>query len=50
LRDEVLQAYLRDNVSARELQPDGAYERVAVRADEERFDSQMYFEGMDMTA
>jgi polyphosphate kinase len=50
LRDEVLRAYLRDNVSARELQPDGAYERVAVRADEERFDSQMYFEGMDMTA
>jgi polyphosphate kinase len=50
LRDEVLQAYLRDNVSARELQPDGAYERVAVSADEERFDSQMYFEGMHMNA
>jgi polyphosphate kinase len=46
LRDEVLQAYLRDNVSARELQPDGVYERVAVNAEEERFDSQMYFEGM----
>jgi len=45
LRDEVLQAYLRDNVNARELQPDGAYERVPVMAGEERFDSQMYFEG-----
>jgi polyphosphate kinase len=45
LRDEVLQAYLRDNVSARELQPDGRYERVPVMAGEERFDSQMHFEG-----
>src|SRR6266436_1483388 len=45
LRDEVLPAYLRDNVNARQLQPDGSYERVAVRADEERFDSQMHFEG-----
>ena len=46
LRDEVLQAYLRDNVNARELQPDGSYERVQVKAGEERFDSQMYFEGV----
>jgi polyphosphate kinase len=45
LRDEVLQAYLRDNVNARQLQPDGSYERVPVMAGEERFDSQMYFEG-----
>jgi polyphosphate kinase len=45
LRDEVLQAYLRDNVNARELQPGGSYERVQVSVDEERFDSQMFFEG-----
>jgi polyphosphate kinase len=45
LRDEVLQAYLRDNVNARELQPGGAYERVPVSPDEERFDSQIFFEG-----
>jgi polyphosphate kinase len=45
LRDEVLSAYLRDNVNARVLQPNGTYERVLVTADEERFDSQMYFEG-----
>ncbi len=44
LQDEVLQAYLRDNVNARELQPDGSYERVPVKADEARFDSQIYFE------
>lgn len=44
LRDEVLSAYLRDNVNARVLQPNGVYERVPVPADEERFDSQMYFE------
>lgn len=46
LRDEVLQAYLRDNVNARELQPDASYERVRVNADEEQFDSQMYFENV----
>jgi len=45
LKDEVLQAYLRDNVNARDLQPDGSYARVPTRADEERFDSQMHFEG-----
>ncbi len=48
LRDEVLQAYLRDNVNARELQPDGSYERVPVMAGEERFDSQMCFEGASL--
>jgi polyphosphate kinase len=46
LRDEVLQTYLRDNVNARELQPGGSYERVQVKAGEEPFDSQMYFEGL----
>lgn len=45
LRDEVLSAYLRDNVNARVLQPNGTYERVPVTAGEERFDSQVYFEG-----
>jgi polyphosphate kinase len=46
LRDEVLQAYLRDNTNARQLQPDGAYERVRIGPDEEPFDSQMYFENL----
>jgi polyphosphate kinase len=41
----VLQAYLRDNVNARELQPDGSYQLLPIPAGEERFDSQMYFEG-----
>ena len=48
LRDEVLQAYLRDNTNARELQPDGSYQRVPVKADEEPFDSQMYFENVSV--
>jgi polyphosphate kinase len=45
LQEEVLDAYLRDNVNARELQPDGSYKRVRAASDEEKFDSQMYFEG-----
>jgi len=46
LKDEVLQAYLKDNARARLLQPDGSYERVRPVADEERFDSQTHFEGL----
>lgn len=48
LRDEVLQAYLRDNTNARELQPGGTYERVRIGTDEEPFDSQMYFENLSV--
>jgi len=48
LKGEVLQAYLRDNVRARLLQPDGSYERVQPAADEEMFDSQMAFESLSL--
>jgi polyphosphate kinase len=47
LKDEVLQAYLRDNVNARELDSNGSYQPVERAADEEPFDSQTYFEGRD---
>ena len=46
LKEDVLEVYLRDNTNARELQPDGSYQRVRMD-DEESFDSQMYFEGID---
>jgi polyphosphate kinase len=49
LKDEVLNAYLRDNVHARELLSDGSYLRVLPDdADDEPFDSQAYFEGREM--
>jgi len=48
LKDEVLGAYLRDNVQARELLPDGSYLRVLPDDGEETFDSQGYFEGREM--
>jgi polyphosphate kinase len=44
LREQVLEAYLRDNVNARVLKPTGAYERVSLAADEQHFDSQLCFE------
>jgi polyphosphate kinase len=50
LKAEVLDAYLRDNVNARELQPDGSYHRVHPAADEEPFDSQMFFERREVNA
>jgi len=46
LTEVILNAYLRDNVNAAELAPDGSYQRVQPAAGEEKFDSQMYFEGM----
>jgi polyphosphate kinase len=45
LKDVVLAAYLKDNVKARRLLPDGHYERIQPAPGEERFDSQLYFEG-----
>ncbi|HEX5702046.1 MAG TPA: polyphosphate kinase 1 [Pyrinomonadaceae bacterium] len=50
LKDDVLQAYLRDNVNARELQPDGSYVRIAPASGVEAFDSQIYFEGFDLNS
>ncbi len=43
LRHEVLEIYLRDNVKARLLQPDGSYLR-ADGSQEDRVDSQTYFQ------
>jgi polyphosphate kinase len=50
LKTDVLQAYLRDNMNARELQPDGSYVRIRPAAGVEPFDSQMYFEGLDLNS
>jgi len=44
LKEDLLNAYLRDNLNARELRADGSYERVTA-PEEDGFDSQMYFEG-----
>ncbi len=46
LKQEVLDAYLRDNINARVLLPDGFYERVQPGPTDERVDSQIYFEGL----
>jgi polyphosphate kinase len=44
LKDEFLSAYLRDNVKARELQPDGSYRRLYPASEAEAFNSQLSFE------
>jgi polyphosphate kinase len=43
LKDVVLEAYLNDNAKARELTPEGTYERIRPKKDEQRFDSQTFF-------
>jgi polyphosphate kinase len=44
LKDEFLTTYLRDNMKARELEPDGTYKRVLPASDEEAFNAQMSFQ------
>jgi polyphosphate kinase len=44
LTETVLASYLRDNVNARELRPDGTYVRVRPGEGEKRFDCQLEFE------
>jgi polyphosphate kinase len=41
LKNTVLDAYLKDNVNARELKSEGKYERVKVSEGQKRFDSQL---------
>ena len=45
LKDTVIAAYLRDNVKARVMTPDGSYDRPSVGPDEDLFNSQLFFEG-----
>jgi len=44
LKNEYLQAYLRDNVKARELMSDGFYQRVNPASNEPKFNSQLSFQ------
>jgi polyphosphate kinase len=46
LKDVVLDAYVRDNVNARILRPDGTYRRIS-NTGKEPFDSQMFFVGRE---
>jgi polyphosphate kinase len=42
LKDEVLEVYLRDNLKARRMRPDGGYERVTAARDEAPFSAQAH--------
>ena len=48
MRDRFLDVYLRDNVNARVLRPDGTYKKVA-QGNSERVDSQAEFVGEDLS-
>ncbi|HKO60018.1 MAG TPA: polyphosphate kinase 1 [Pyrinomonadaceae bacterium] len=43
LKDVLLAAYLKDNVKARQLEPDGSYTRIERQPGEKPFDSQQFF-------
>ncbi len=46
LSEHFLGAYLKDNVKAREMQPDGTYKRIEQKTDDAPFDSQISFQGV----
>ena len=48
IKEEVLGAYLQDNVNARILNSEGEYELIAAAPDAEKFDSQKYFVGQEI--
>jgi polyphosphate kinase len=48
LKKGVLGAYLKDNVNAQVLNPDGEYSRLRPISGESEFDSQIYFVGQDI--
>jgi polyphosphate kinase len=48
LKDVILAAYLRDNVKARRLLPDGSYERIQPAPGEEKFDCQLHFMNVEL--
>ncbi len=48
IRRSVLGAYLKDNVNANALTSQGDYRRLRPAADEQPFDSQMFFAGEDI--
>jgi polyphosphate kinase len=48
LKEEILAAYLQDNVNASILNADGTYEKISASEDEIEFDSQLYFVGQEI--
>ena len=48
IKEEVLGAYLQDNVNARILNSEGDYELITAAPDTEKFDSQKYFVGQEI--
>ncbi|HEX8265075.1 MAG TPA: polyphosphate kinase 1 [Pyrinomonadaceae bacterium] len=48
LKEEVLGAYLQDNINAQILKPDGSYDQLTTETEETTFDSQMYFAGQEI--
>ncbi|MGI9054603.1 MAG: polyphosphate kinase 1 [Pyrinomonadaceae bacterium] len=48
IKEEILGAYLQDNVNARILNSDGEYKFVSQDSGTENFDSQMYFAGQEI--
>ncbi len=48
LKEEILAAYLQDNINASILQADGTYEKINVGEGEIEFDSQLYFVGKEI--
>lgn len=47
LKEEILSAYLQDNVNAQSLESDGTYQKINPLSEEDSFNSQLYFVGIE---
>lgn len=45
IKEEILSAYLKDNVNSQILKSDGTYEKIKPKSKEDKFNSQLYFVG-----
>ncbi len=48
LKDQVLNAYLKDNQNAQLLDSEGVYREIEIQKDEKKFDAQMFFVGRNI--
>ncbi|MBX7174668.1 MAG: polyphosphate kinase 1 [Pyrinomonadaceae bacterium] len=47
IKENILAAYLKDNINSQILHADGTYEKIQPTSEDEKFDSQVYFVGME---
>lgn len=48
IKENILASYLKDNINSQILHADGTYEKIQPNSEDEKFDSQIHFVGMEL--